>query len=148
MIKSYERILSMPHMPDMTYANNSLRIEHKRGFALLFNCIDSLKLVAKELPKHIKVGVSENWLKARTDCEFSKILKKPFDWTFTTDYKGSLVCATNDTAFECCPTEERINIEKLKVKDEILFYDDVHLFEDELADHGVAQCSVKIVIHF
>lgn len=43
------------------------------------------------------------------------------------------------------PTSERVNIDKLKVKEKILFYEEVMLFEDELADNGTAQLSVKIV---
>lgn len=121
----------------MTYANNHLILENDAGFCLEFNCLDALKTVNKDLPKHLKVGPSEDWLKARNDCQHSKVLKKPFDWTFTTDYKGTLI--PGDGHRECLSfqdTKERINIEKLKVKEEIMFYDDVHLFEDELADHG------------
>ncbi len=31
------------------------------------------------------------------------------------------------------------------VKENILFYSDITLFEDELHDHGISQLSVKIV---
>ena len=42
-------------------------------------------------------------------------------------------------------TAERIDIEKLKAREHILFFDEVLLFEDELHDHGVSMLSVKIV---
>ena len=42
-------------------------------------------------------------------------------------------------------TDERIDYEKLKKQERIAFYDEVILFEDELADNGVAVFSVKIV---
>lgn len=42
-------------------------------------------------------------------------------------------------------TEERIDYEKLRDQEKIAFYDEVILFEDELADHGAAVFSVKIV---
>lgn len=42
-------------------------------------------------------------------------------------------------------TSERIDIEKLKAREQIMFFDDVLLFEDELHDHGVSMISVKIV---
>lgn len=42
-------------------------------------------------------------------------------------------------------TEERINTEKLKAREQIMFFDEVVLFEDELHDHGVSMISVKIV---
>lgn len=42
-------------------------------------------------------------------------------------------------------TSERIDIEKLRAREQIMFFDDVLLFEDELHDHGVSMISVKIV---
>lgn len=42
-------------------------------------------------------------------------------------------------------TVERINMEKLKAREQIMFFDEVLLFEDELHDHGVSMISVKIV---
>lgn len=65
---------------------------------------------------------------------------KPFDWTFSSDYKGTVTgpAIINDT-------EERINIERLKQKEKILFYQELMLYEDELHDNGIASCTVKIV---
>jgi len=37
-----------------------------------------------------------------------------------------------------------LDIFKLMKKEAILFYHDLTLFEDELHDHGIASCSVKI----
>jgi hypothetical protein len=65
---------------------------------------------------------------------------KPFDWTFTTDYSGTL---TGD--FTVTPTDTRIDLDKLRQREKILFYHDLLLFEDELHDNGTAVCSVKIV---
>lgn len=42
-------------------------------------------------------------------------------------------------------TTERINMQKLKAREQIMFFDEVLLFEDELHDHGVSMISVKIV---
>lgn len=36
-------------------------------------------------------------------------------------------------------------MEKLKAREQIMFFDDVLLFEDELHDHGVSMINVKIV---
>lgn len=67
-------------------------------------------------------------------------IKKSFDWTFSTDYKGTL---TDNIVVE--PTDEQINFDILKQKEQILFYHDLTLFEDELHDHGISKMSVKIV---
>ncbi|CAG8765550.1 18853_t:CDS:2, partial [Racocetra fulgida] len=41
-------------------------------------------------------------------------------------------------------TTDRINVEKLKLPEPILFYDEVILFEDELADNGTAILNSKV----
>ena len=51
------------------------------------------------------------------------------------------------SGFEIEETDERINLEKLKRKDKIMFYTDLTLFEDELHDNGIAALSIKMVIH-
>lgn len=45
-------------------------------------------------------------------------------------------------------TEERIDIEKLKAKEKILFYQELMLYEDELHDNGISSCTIKIVIYY
>lgn len=45
-------------------------------------------------------------------------------------------------------TTERINMEKLKAREHIMFFEEILLFEDELHDHGVSMISVKIVSVF
>lgn len=224
----YHRFLPQLHsMPDMLFNNNLLRLEHCTGVGIEFNPLDALKLVeATQDP--LRVAVADGWQSARADCPFAKSVVKPFDWTFTTNYKGTLLsaikksrttkfvnrsqqnynserhhlhhhhhhhhpqqnesqqqsneqqqeqqkdegtCNNNHqgqqeqhldpkertptlTAFQnseddrlCLTieeTDERIDVNRLKVREEILFYDDVTLYEDELADHGTAQYSVKI----
>ena len=69
-----------------------------------------------------------------------KEVVKPFDWSYSTDYKGTL--SPNAQPFE--QTTEQIPIELLKRPDPILFFDEVVLYEDELADNGIAMLSCKI----
>ena len=47
--------------------------------------------------------------------------------------------------FQIEASNEKIDIEKLKVREKIHFYDDILLFEDELSDNGTSILSVKIV---
>lgn len=65
---------------------------------------------------------------------------KPFDWSYSTDYKGTL--HPNAPPFE--ETTKPIPVELLKRPDPILFFDEVVLYEDELADNGIAMLSCKI----
>lgn len=41
-------------------------------------------------------------------------------------------------------TDERINLDKLRVQETITFFEEISLFDDELSDHGVANLNVKI----
>jgi len=68
-----------------------------------------------------------------------KEVVKPFDWSYSTDYKGT-VSAT--PVFE--PTETPIPLELLKRPDPILFFDELVLYEDELADNGITMLSCKV----
>ncbi len=38
-----------------------------------------------------------------------------------------------------------IDYNQLKVQEKILFYEDIILFEDELADNGIAELRIKMV---
>ncbi|KAJ8484853.1 hypothetical protein OPV22_017338 [Ensete ventricosum] len=76
-----------------------------------------------------------------------------YDYTFTTPYCGS---ETSESELEktiledgCCSLHwedcyERIDLAVLSMKEPILFYDEVVLYEDELADSGVSLLTVKV----
>jgi hypothetical protein len=43
-------------------------------------------------------------------------------------------------------TQEKIDINKLKTQDQIVHYNEVFLFEDELGDNGSSNLNVRVVI--
>ena len=49
-----------------------------------------------------------------------------------------------DTNLKAETTDLKINYEKLKIEEKMLFYDDVVLYEDELDDNGCSKLSVKM----
>lgn len=134
--------LELPSLPEMVFGDNVLQIDHAAGFGIQFNALDALKLVDN---RHdlMKVAVAEEWQSKRQDSEYIKEVIKPFDWTFTTDYKGTLT-GKEEIVFQVEPTKERIDLEQLKVKEKIYFYEDIILYEDELADNGIAKLNVKM----
>ncbi|ORZ36161.1 TIP41-like family-domain-containing protein [Catenaria anguillulae PL171] len=67
-----------------------------------------------------------------------QVTPKPYDWTFSTDYVGTVTGATPE------PTDEELPLHKLRVQEPILFYDENILYEDELGDNGVSKYSIKI----
>ena len=137
--------MELPHLPDMVFPKNGLSIVHKDGFGLRFDPIDALRTVnAHEDLVH--VAMSKEWLDARSDhADINKIAKR-YDWTFTpTQYKGTLFNEMDKPCLAVSQTEEKIDYEKLKIQEKILFFDEIILFEDELDDNGVSKLSIKIV---
>ncbi|OWK64004.1 TIP41-like protein [Lonchura striata] len=133
--------LHMPSLPEMMFGDNVLRIQHDHGFGIEFNATDALKCV-NNCQGMIKVACAAEWQESRSEAEHSKEVVRPYDWTYTTDYKGTLL---GDTAtLKVVPTTEHINTEKLKAREQIMFFEEVLLFEDELHDHGVSSLSVKV----
>ncbi|XP_076163056.1 TIP41-like protein [Ptiloglossa arizonensis] len=134
----FSRTLELPRMPDMVFPNNILTLKHQNGADLQFNALDALKTVSNGRV-NVQLACAEAWKESRLEnSEYLEEKIKPFDWTFTTTYTGT---ASN---FKVQETSERIDIDKLKKREKILFYHDLTLFEDELHDNGIAVCSVKI----
>lgn len=143
--------------PEMIFGDNFVAIEHEKGWGINFNAFDALDLVDKTGQSMLQVAYSREWQKSRfvfliycdSSClmtyrenthEGIKEIVKPFDWSYSTDYKGTL--RPGARSFE--PTTKSIPIELLKRPDPILFFDEVVLYEDELADNGITMLSCKI----
>lgn len=138
----FGRELSLPSLPEMVFPRNCLRVVHASGCALEFCALEALRLVDCH-QEPLKVAAAEEWGRSReAGLKEAKDVVKPFDWTFSTSYKGTLLPEAG--GFEVVQTGERIDYEKLKQPEKIYFYDEVILFEDELADNGTAVLSVKI----
>ncbi|KAF2113471.1 TIP41-like family-domain-containing protein [Lophiotrema nucula] len=127
--------------PEMIFGDNLARIEHtSSGWSISFTALDALDRVDKTGDSMLKVSYSKEWQQNRQkQFEDIKEVVKPFDWSYSTDFKGT-TAGTPD--FQ--PTETPIPLALLKRPDPILFFDDVMLYEDELADNGIAMLSCKI----
>lgn len=122
----------------MVFSKNSLILTHANGAKIEFNPLDALAQVENG-KSSIRVACAEEWKSTRSESSSLEEVK-PFDWSFTTDYQG-----TFNEKIRCEDTDAKLDIFKLMQKEKILFYQDLSLFEDELHDHGIASCSVKIV---
>ncbi|KAM9776519.1 TIP41-like protein isoform X1 [Syngnathus typhle] len=142
--KDIERLaqeLNLPALPEMLFGDNILRIQHSGGFGIEFNAIDALKRINNS-DDAVQVACARQWQESRLASEHAQEVVRPYDWTFTTDYRGTLI--GEERQLEVTETTERINLEKLRAREQIVFFDEVLLFEDELHDHGVSTISVKI----
>jgi type 2A phosphatase activator TIP41 len=88
-------------VPEMTFGNNSVSIQGPNGWKCDFNSKQALDAVDKTGSQGIKVSYSEQWNRTRhsiistwlthrtKDSEDIKGILKPYDWTYTTPYRGT-----------------------------------------------------------
>lgn len=152
-IDNFEEILNFP-VPEMIFGNNKIEIIHKNSlnkinFHLIFNSFDALKLVSKNLNNIIKVSYANDWFNSR----FSKHqnsdnvkmeIYKPFDWTYSTNYNGTILISGDLSWIHDIDNKLNIPVDKLTNNNPIKFFDDMILFEDELADNGCSILNIKI----
>ena len=146
-------------VPEMIFGDNVVAIEHlASGWSINFNAFDALNRVDKVGKSMLQVAHSKEWQDSRyprplfrrhssrlmsirqDQHESINRIVKPFDWSYSTDYKGTVSSET--PAFQ--RSEKNIPLELLKRPDPILFFDDVMLYEDEMADNGITLLSCKI----
>ncbi|KAG9626009.1 TIP41-domain-containing protein, partial [Aureobasidium melanogenum] len=134
-------------VPEMIFGDNLVAIEYiPSGWAIDFNAFDALDRVSKTADGMLQVAYSKEWQRDRQHHhEGIKEVVKPFDWSYSTDFKGRT--HSPDAAVVWQPTDQSkdpIRTDLLSRPDPILFYDDVIFYEDELADNGIAISSCKI----
>lgn len=150
-IENFESILGLP-VPEMIFGNNKVEIRNEsKGFHLCFNSLDALKTVSND-PKDIpKVSYANEWFKSRAekhhnDDDVMMEVFKPFDWTYTTKYKGTELVIPESGFIRDDSME--IPHQKLMKRSPILFFDNMTLFEDELGDNGLSTLNIKVrVMH-
>ncbi|GAU15029.1 hypothetical protein TSUD_48240 [Trifolium subterraneum] len=148
-VQEWEKKLVTSHLPEMVFGENTLILKHlNSGTKIHFNAFDALCGWKQEALPPVEVPAAAKW----------KFRSKPFeevildyDYTFTTPYCGSgaievdkelISEETGNLHWEDC--KEQIDLVALSSKEPILFYDEVVLYEDELADNGVSLLTVKV----
>ncbi|KAJ3219891.1 hypothetical protein HK099_004537 [Clydaea vesicula] len=132
-------------LPEMLFGNSYLKIVHK-NLEITFDPKESLNFLEKD--SKLKVSYSKRWEQSAEahKSEIKEIIK-PYDWTYSTNYTGTFRMLDkennhSDALFEKSDTE--INVENLKKQNPILFYGEMVLFEDELADNGTAIFTLRV----
>ncbi|KAF7255843.1 hypothetical protein EG68_10633 [Paragonimus skrjabini miyazakii] len=158
--ENFEHQLRLPNVPEMIFDKNCISVTfhgtHQLASGIHFTALDALKLVDAEhitlevclcivppsrsiyLFKYFQVPIANNWRQARIGAEEQVDHPKPYDWTFTTPYTGTLT-----GSWSVQPHKEGLDLTLLQRRDPILFYAETMLFEDELGDNGVAMLSVR-----
>ena len=133
-------------IPEMIFGDNFVSVTHvASGWTLEFNAADALDRVSKTEEGMLQVAVAEEWKKERSHQEEVKQVVKPFDWSYSTDYKGTTDRGNSTGEWrESDQVKHPVRVDLLSRPDPILFFDAVDLYEDELADNGAAILNIKI----
>ena len=145
-------------LPEMLFSNNFLRLEHRTtpSSAVRFEirvdeALRGCKFRVVEAPdrKMIKVTMADKWEERRDqDGNPIKRWRDDYDWTFTTR-RLLRVTSVNleqgrEESCKMTRTPRRIDYERLKQREPILWAKEVLLFEDDLFDLGISKLSIKI----
>ncbi|ORX34026.1 TIP41-like family-domain-containing protein [Kockovaella imperatae] len=125
---------------------------------VVFDAMEALQGVAvgegweERVGGGVKVSMADKWSKSRrspsllSDTPVPEKPVRPHDWTYSTCYPGSSAPPT--TSAFASSSSHSIPLELLARRDpsldQILYYEDVPLFEDELHDHGGSMLNVRI----
>lgn len=124
-------------LPGEVFARSTLTLQHQGGLCISFNAFDALRAV-DAAEAGVTVAYAADWLAARPGSRALEAVR-PYDWTFTSSYRGTL-----SPAHQPQPTAERIDLESLKAQEKILFYDDVYLFADDFSDNGMCSMNARV----
>ncbi|KAI8325116.1 TIP41-domain-containing protein [Martensiomyces pterosporus] len=141
-IEQYSQELGF-NVPEMIFGNSYFRACHlETGKGVALSALDALRMVdtSPHSAKSVQVSIAENWTESsrRQRGDITEVIK-PFDWTFTTKYRG-----TPENGLVFSASETGIDYQKLMVREDILFYDENVLYEDDLGDNGTSQLSYKV----
>ncbi|CAI8492841.1 unnamed protein product [Pichia kudriavzevii] len=81
----------------MIFGNNKVEVfTVDKKFHIMFNTLDALKLVERNPSTLIKVSYANEWFKSRqlkhaNSENVSLEMYKPYDWTYTSHYKGTVL---------------------------------------------------------
>jgi len=169
-IDAMSKTLGIP-VPETIFGDNLVAVAHApTGWRVEFNAQDALDAVDKTGRDMLQVAYAQDWSSSREKTSAGiKEVVKPYDWSYSTTYKGTTSTSNNTNAMKppaaapastpaaeaddgvptvaWRPTTQQIPIELLKRRDPILFFDDVMLYESELDDNGISVFSVKVRVH-
>ncbi|XVE66760.1 hypothetical protein DITRI_Ditri08aG0105000 [Diplodiscus trichospermus] len=153
-LQQWEQNLQTSHLPEMIFGESCLVLKHVGGGTkIYFNAFDALAGWKQEGLPPVEVPAAAQW-KFRSKPSQQVILD--YDYTFTTPYCGSeMVELDSDkhgsgevpvgsSGLHWEDSKEKLDVAALTLKEPILFYDEVVLYEDELADNGVSLLTVKV----
>ncbi|KAL4520725.1 hypothetical protein Ndes2526A_g05272 [Nannochloris sp. 'desiccata'] len=148
--EQFKEELGILSIPEQWYASNSLDLEHEAsGTQFSFQAEDALRAWRAHQLAAVHVAASEQWTHSRkSEMEAHHAKQLEYDWTFTTDYSGTVAGPNgkeeqhHSASWEATP--DQMDRTLLTNRDPILFFEELLLYESELEDNGLSTLSVKI----
>lgn len=131
-------------IPEMIFGDNLVSITHLPSqWTLSFSAEPALALVDATGANMLRVAHASSWSSSREASGTVAEVVRPYDWSYSTSYRGTEVPGGGGEKLTERGGEE-IPLELLRRRDPILFHDEVVLYESELDDNGVSVVSVKV----
>lgn len=132
-------------IPEMIFGDNEMALCHApSGWTLRFTASAALDAVDKTGRDRLQVAHATDWARSRETSAAAGISDvRPYDWSYSTTYKGTEATATESSSLQSAPALS-LPLDLLRRRDPIVFHDDVILYESELDDNGISMLRVKI----
>lgn len=109
-IEQFEKSLGIP-IPEMIFGDNLVAVTHEpTGWAIEFNAHDALDLVDKTDKNMLQVAYARSWSASREQTSAGiKEVVKPYDWSYTTAYRGTVSTPGAGKKYKITSSTERSN---------------------------------------
>jgi len=149
-----ENKLHINHLPEIFYGFNRLFLINKsKNFCYEFNPLQMLSLANYSQRKKLLKEKEIYYIPNQAKSQYSKIddTKNEEDWSFSSPYMGHITSINNSPMSKYYPEiketkvfkKEKTNLKYPETKVEnVLNYNQIHFFEDELGDIGFSEGKI------
>ena len=149
-----ENKLYINHLPEIFYGLNRLFLINKsKNFCYEFNPIQMLSLTNESIRKKLLKEKEIYYIPSPAKSQYSKPndIKNEEDWSFSSPYIGHISSIKDNIMIKYYPEikeTKKFKIEKSSIKfpetkvENVLNYNKIHFFEDELGDIGFSEGKI------
>ena len=149
-----ENKLYINHLPEIFYGLNRLFLINKsKNFCYEFNPIQMLSLTNENIRKKLLKEKEIYYIPSPAKSQYSKPndIKNEEDWSFSSPYIGHISSIKDNIMIKYYPEikeTKKFKIEKSSIKfpetkvENVLNYNKIHFFEDELGDIGFSEGKI------
>lgn len=146
--------LHISHLPEIFYGYNRLFLVNKsKNFSYEFNPLQMLSLTNNKIREKLLKEKEIYYIPLQAKSKYSKIgdEKSEEDWSFSSPYMGHLTSINKSDINKFYPDnkdDKKFNIKKSNIIfpetkiENILNYNQIHFFEDELGDIGLSEGKI------